>query len=1005
MAAKRTNTDSEACLRGIVNSIPSSLILIDKNFKIIDYNKSAIKWAKNVYNKRIKKSDPIFKFLPEEHRDHIDKQFRGIPLKQGLINITKNMDDEEFWFEYEFSPVKKNGVNKYLWITIIDITERKFTVDEFVKIERKFTSLVKESSDIISILEGNGIIRYSSNSTEKILGYDPLDIEGKSIFDFIHPKYVKGFKSLFKKSLKEKERHFTSEYLFQHVNGHWIYLEVVGTNLLSDPDVNGFVLNSRDISYRKQIEAVLERINRQREMILESIGDGIYGIDINRKITFINPAAIRMIGKESHNVIGEFDYDVIQYLNHKKKDYPENKNPVLATLNDKSINRVHDGYFQLSNDILLPVEYIVNPIIENENISGVVITFSDISERKIAQEKLHRAKEDAEKANQAKSYFLANISHEIRTPLNSIMGFIQLMGRTSLEKNQLDYLETISESSQNLLEIINDILDFSKIEKNKLDLDITEFNSLKEFETAVNIFSTKAGLKDICFYTFIDPALPETLIGDPLRINQILINLISNALKFTQKNGQILVEIIPISSGKDTMKIRFSVTDNGIGIPEKKKDTIFEPFSQADTSKTRKYDGAGLGLAISYNLVNMMGGKLEFQSEEGIGSRFFFDLSLGITGKATRVDNDLSDKQVLFISSGNELQSNLVKKYSEKYGFKVNIISEINMLHKYDADVIFIDKPYDEINQMLIPGSDPINSPVALITNYKTDIDLEHLQDIFDKIIFSPLTGLKILHSIVDLTTGKNRTQAKITDENKLTGKILVAEDNKNNQKLILLMLKELGLSSDISNNGREALSLYSKNKYSLIIMDINMPICDGIEAMSNIRNIEKNNGKGAIPIIALTAKAAREEKENLISIGFNDYLSKPITMKSLEIVLMKFLEKAPLEDPVEINFNAISDDLGVSIKDVKVLIKDLIDSMEEYIVPLTESVKKNDLKEICQYSHKLKGTTANYKFEKVALLLETMESKSEKEIQIDYSKLLDEIKHEIEFIERMVNA
>ncbi|MEA3498293.1 MAG: ATP-binding protein, partial [Campylobacterota bacterium] len=381
------------------------------------------------------------------------------------------------------------------------------------------------------------------------------------------------------------------------------------------------------------------------------------------------------------------------------------------------------------------------------------------------------AMKKAQDANNAKSEFLANISHEIRTPLNAIMGFIDLLKEDEQNKDKIKYLKTIDKSSHNLLEIINDILDFSKIENNKIELEYIDNNPLDEFESIVELFKARVKEKNIVFKVNIDKNLPDYISSDSLRIKQVVINLLSNAIKFTSENKIVELNIIYKNE-----KLEISVKDQGIGVSKDKQKTIFEPFTQADNSTTRKFGGTGLGLTISSKLIKAMGGELKIISEVGVGSEFYFTI--------------------------------------------------------------------------------PIKT--------------------------------------VDL---KEKSDKKIDDDIKLSGHILLVEDNKANQMFMKVILKKMGFTFDIAFNGLEALERFpkitcedGKRKYDLILMDENMPNMNGIEATKRILEIEQEYNLPHTPIIALTANALKGDRERFLNAGMDEYLTKPVDKKKLSETLAKLL-------------------------------------------------------------------------------------------------------------------
>jgi len=500
-------------------------------------------------------------------------------------------------------------------------------------------------------------------------------------------------------------------------------------------------------------------------------------------------------------------------------------------------------------------------------------------------------------ANQAKDLFLANMSHEIRTPLNGIVGFTQLLKGTKLDSDQKDFIDVIEDSSENLLNIVNDILDLSKIKADKVELENIPFDARERFESSIESYGAKAAQKNIELGVYIDPLLPTTLIGDPTKLSQVLTNLISNAVKFTHAHGEINVFIEKISENDTQAKIRFAVEDSGVGITKEQQSKIFEEFSQADSSTSRKFGGTGLGLAISSRLISNMGGKLEIESQPGHGSTFFFIL-----------DFDKQDaKDVSSISLGcHDLSVGLllpeenidrqVDKNLESYltflgaSFTIYYGEEIYELDKSSLpDLLFVDYKYtrreDELKNLL-----NIDTKIAILTSERIKNEPEELIERIAKIIYKPINLSKIsklLEKLIHTESTDAATQSKISKMDTFKNmRALVAEDNAINQKLILKILGDFGLIVTLANNGEEAVNLRKNNDYDIIFMDIQMPLLGGIDATKQILDFEKSNNLKHIPIIALTANALQGDRETYLKAGMDDYAAKPLNINQIRFLL-----------------------------------------------------------------------------------------------------------------------
>lgn len=520
-------------------------------------------------------------------------------------------------------------------------------------------------------------------------------------------------------------------------------------------------------------------------------------------------------------------------------------------------------------------------------------------------EQTRRDKEYAVDASEAKSMFLANMSHEIRTPLNGIVGFTELLKDTDLQEEQKEFIDIIEKSSENLLEIINNVLDLSKIESNKLDIEEIAFDLTDEFESAVEVYGVRASEKHINLSCFIDPTLERPIKGDPTKIKEVIINLLSNAIKFTNNNGDIHVDIRREPCDKpNRVKIRFEVNDSGIGIGAEQKAKIFDAFSQADTSITRKYGGTGLGLTISSRFIELMGGQLDLESSPEYGTSFFFTLEFeeletlekSVLGVYTNIN-----VAILESDTKEKAHHKYLKEYLRCYGVNFQRFTSLeelqNLQTQINYDLLFIDFDFttqEELEQY-------VNSPaeVVLITKslYMKTIDAMDL-DLF-KVIYEPINGTKIRniiqsYDVEEFTSKKDlkeaqrkQTQSRAT---KFHADVLVAEDNIINQKLIQKTLEDLGLTVSLANNGLEAFEQRKTADFDIIFMDIQMPVLDGIEATMEILDYEAENNLPHVPIIALTANALKGDRERFMEAGMDEYTTKPLVRTEIISILNMFI-------------------------------------------------------------------------------------------------------------------
>jgi two-component system, sensor histidine kinase and response regulator len=678
--------------------------------------------------------------------------------------------------------------------------------------------------------------------------------------------------------------------------------------------------------YRDHLEQLVKdrteelRVSEERtRLLLESAGEGIIGVSLDGKMTFVNPAACRMLGYSPDEFEGKELHSLIHYAHKDGSTYPQEDCPMQKSISGGTASHIDSEVLWRKDNTSFPVAYSSNPVHKDGCLVGSVITFSDITSRKLAEEQVRRAKEIAEEATKAKSDFLANMSHEIRTPMNAVIGMAHLALQTELTPKQADYLTKIQRSAHSLLGIINDILDFSKIEAGKLEMESVDFSLDEVLDNVSTVVGVKVHEKELEFLMDTPQDVPLALVGDPLRLGQVLINLCNNAVKFTEQ-GEIVISAKLLEKQDEWVMLQFSVRDTGVGLTQEQKGKLFQAFSQADMSTTRKYGGTGLGLTISKRLVNMMGGEIWVESEAGKGSEFIFTAKFGLARKFSRKrlepSVDLRGMRVLVIDD-NASSREILQSLLETMSFEVTVAASaeegIAELEK-EANI----RPYRLVlMDWKMPGMDGIkatelikNLPslphkpkVIIATAYGREEVMRRSEKVgVDGFLLKPV-GQSVLFDSIMIALGKGAQERETVkrvsgrDEEELRkirgARVLLAEDNELNQQVAEEILQQAGLVVLSAKNGKEAVEMVKAGNFDVVLMDIQMPVMGGFEATQKIRRDERFQD---LPIIAMTAHAMAGDSERSIEAGMNDHLTKPIDPDQLISALVKWVKPGDRE-------------------------------------------------------------------------------------------------------------
>jgi two-component system, sensor histidine kinase and response regulator len=649
-----------------------------------------------------------------------------------------------------------------------------------------------------------------------------------------------------------------------------------------------------------------EAKNKLLATIVEQSSEAIWTTDLSGMVTSWNSGASAMFGYATDEAIGRA-LDVTESLPH------EEQARMRRLLAGEKFS--YDARATTRSGTPIDVQVAVAPLLDDGNkCIGRIAVARDVTQHKRSEEALRLAREAAETANHAKSSFLARMSHEIRTPMNGVLGMTELLLETGLTATQRKYSETVQRSGKNLLGIINDLLDFSKIEAGKLELEHVDMDLRRIIEDIVELLAERAHSKGLELACSIPGNLITQVKGDPLRLGQILTNLLGNAIKFTEQ-GSVVVRAEGVADTAHAVTVRFEVTDTGVGISPGAQVRIFEEFSQADGSTTRKHEGSGLGLAISKQLVEMMGGNIHVNSDLGAGSTFWFTVTLekqAMPAADSRIApiGLLTGVRSLIVETGG-VHGGILQAQMRNWEMSIRVAETGKQAIDLLAQAAARSVPYDiAIIDFGLPGMDahelarairarPDIGKTRLVMLTRRHVDLRNAQDAgFNACLVKPVRQTVLYECLVNVMAGRPQEavaalaapKAATGSTTSVRGNILLVEDNLINQQVALGILQISGYSVTVVNNGREALDEHAQGSFDLILMDCHMPEMDGFEATRAIRLRERSSTGRRIPIIALTANAMAKDREECLNAGMDDHLSKPFNMLALQELLERWM-------------------------------------------------------------------------------------------------------------------
>jgi PAS domain S-box-containing protein len=1031
---------------------------LDKNIALLNYTQkiagigsweldlktNEVLWTEELYNMYGFDS----KLPPPPYTEHM-KLFTQESWEQlsAAINLTK---DKGIPYELELKTIRKDGSEGYMWahgeaefdangkITHIkgiaqDITAKKIA-DEKLRInEERWQFVIEGSGDGIWEWRPQEKKTFYSNRWLKMLGYKPEEFtdSDEEWSSRIHPDDIAFTFAEISKNLSGQTDSFNHEYRFRNKEG--IYLWILNRGKVVERNANGEAIrvvgSHSDISKLKKTEEAIKINETRLSLAVKAGGIGIWDWDIVSDILTWDDQMFVLYGADKNEFSSAYEAWVNGVYEADKQR--GNEEIQMAINGEKDFNT--EFRVQCANGQIRNIKALATVLRDDEGKAIRMIgTNWDITAEKEALAQI-AAKEEAEKANRAKSDFLANMSHEIRTPLNSVIGFTDLLKKTQLSATQQQYVNSANISGHALLGLINDILDFSKIEAGMLDLDIIKSDMVQLFEDSIDIVKFAASEKDIELLLNIDPTMPRFGHVDAVRLKQILANLLGNAVKFTLA-GEVELKISYQALNGDNSKLSISVRDTGIGINKEQQLKLFKSFSQADSSTTRKFGGTGLGLVISQMIAEKMGSTINIKSTLGVGTLFYFDIETRFEAGDKPDATQIKGVKRCLIIDDNANNRTIMKQMLNQWqiqseccdsGFEA--LKIIDQSESFDLIICDYSMPYingiETIRMLNNKMKLSIEKQPVIILHSSLDnlqFEKECLELGIRFRLSKPVKSNDLFNYLNNIyQDNSNNIESEIIEAPKTVDiresvKILIAEDVFLNMVLIKAMLSELGFNYGIieAKNGIEAIEKYQEMNPDLILMDVHMPELDGISATKKIREIELLSGNN-IPIIALTAGALKEEKENCFVSGMNDFLTKPLIPEKIMEMLNKYLIKKehshqlPPNDESEIELRISYSELE-NLFSNKSIIKELmsiaLNDIPTQIVNLENACKEKDFKKVNAAAHTIKGSSSSMRFKLMAQIAEKIESESFVDWNDDLAIKFSELKAEWEIVKKIIH-
>ena len=1025
-AAEQQITLQSAILQVTLDSMPSGLCVFDENMNYVTFNRQFSEvWGLDPEQVQVGTSAWETAYFLAGRGDFGDK-YRNRSVVERIAKVREGNSSGEITLADGRVVYARYGewYQGYLVGVFDDITKQKDAQHILEETQARLTAITENVPIMLALKDLDGrflsanriFAEWHKTTVEKMIG--------QKIHDFVPKDRADTVVALERKVVESGEVIILESESTLHRSddgGPTVYRLMKFPVRDRDGTITGVGTALTDITDQKRAEQELAQQKAILETTLETMGQGITMFDEKLDVITANSKFMELLQFPKERFPPGTNLREFFRYNAERGEYgPGDAEEQVQSRLDLA-RKFEAHHFERTRPDGMVIDVRGNPLPDRR---GFVTTYSDVTQQKLAERALLEAKLAAEEANKAKSSFLANMSHEIRTPLNAIIGLTGLALKTDLTEQQEDYLTKVDMSSHTLLGLINDILDFSKIEAGKLEIETVAFRLDEVMDNLAAMMTARAGSKPIEILYHMAPDLPRNLRGDPLRLGQVLINLTANAIKFTEK-GEVVVKATAAETSGRTTRFRFEVSDSGIGMSQDQVKKLFQPFTQADISTTRRFGGTGLGLAISHSLVAMMGGKIGVESTEGKGSTFWFTVEMEVlpdTGAVRPASApNLHGVRVLVVDD-NDTARAIFTETLKTSGLDVTAVeggrAALSKLKRaagtkggHPYDVALIDWQMPEMDGIEVArriralDGPAAKTAIILVTSQDEEILRKGASGIdVSGVLTKPLNASFLFDAVARAIAGGNFTPnnpVPATSPGKAVKRIagmqvLLAEDNEINQQVAREILNQAGVVVDIADNGRAAVEMAAEKSYDAILMDLQMPVMDGYEATRRIRAVAAHKD---LPIIAMTAHAMASERDKCLALGMNDHVTKPVDPDHLYGVLATWNKKRSAKKPAPstkapvkkkqapvTDADALPDQIvGINMAEARAMMRGndailrrlLGDFHAKYMdqaEKIADFLAAGDLESAERTTHSLKGVSGNIRAERVYLAAKALD-------------------------------